>query len=303
MRLANLKGRAVLVLDGTTPDSAKACDVAVASEGRFGPDLPGIYDRWDEFVAWAGSTELVADTVVERGHLGSPSPAPRQVVAIGLNYAEHAIETGFEAPTELPPIFTKFPSAITGPYGDVTLPHGGDTDWEVEVVAVIGRAAHHITEAEAWDHVAGLAVGQDLSDRRLQFAVAPPQFGFAKSYPAFAPIGPWLVTLDELAAAGLDPDDLNLGCAIDGEVVQEGRTAHLIFSIPRTIAKLSEVITLMPGDVIFTGTPDGVGMGMEPPRYLRDGESVRTWVEGIGEMEHRFVAEPEPAATTNRSSS
>lgn len=306
MRLANLKDRAVLVLDGSSPDSAKACDVGTASRGRFGPDLAGIYDRWDEFVAWAASSELVADTVVERSHLGSPSPAPRQVVAIGLNYAEHATETGFEVPTDLPPIFTKFPSSISGAYHDVVLPRKGNTDWEVEVVAVIGRTAHHISEAEAWDHVAGLSIGQDLSDRRLQFAVTPAQFGFAKSYPGFAPIGPWLVTLDELTAAGLDPDDLALGCAIDGQVVQGGRTSHLIFSIPRTIAKLSEVITLMPGDVIFTGTPDGVGMGMDPPRFLREGETLRTWVEGIGEMEHRFIAEPQPqsqpAPTTIRSS-
>lgn len=281
MRLANHDGRAVLVLPGTDD---KAADVATASAGAFGPDLQGIYDRWEEFVSWAADADLVADVVLDRTRLGSPSPRPSQVVAIGLNYADHAAETGFEPPTDLPPVFTKFASSITGPYGEVSLPEGGHTDWEVEVVAVIGKQAHRVSAEEAWDHVAGLSVGQDLSERILQFVGQAPQFGFAKSYPGFAPIGPWLVTLDEIP----DRDDLALGCAIDGQVVQDGRTSKLIFSIPRTIAKLSEVITLRPGDVIFTGTPDGVGLGMQPQRFLQPGETLRTWVEGIGEMEHTF---------------
>lgn len=281
MRLANHDGRAVLVLPGTDD---KAADVATASAGAFGPDLQGIYDRWDAFVSWAAEADLVADVVLDRTRLGSPSPRPSQVVAIGLNYADHAAETGFEPPTDLPPVFTKFASSITGPYGEVSLPDGGHTDWEVEVVAVIGKQAHRVSAEEAWDHVAGLSVGQDLSERILQFVGQAPQFGFAKSYPGFAPIGPWLVTLDEIP----DRDDLALGCAIDGQVVQDGRTSKLIFSIPRTIAKLSEVITLRPGDVIFTGTPDGVGLGMQPQRFLQPGETLRTWVEGIGEMEHTF---------------
>lgn len=281
MRLANHDGRAVLVLPGTDD---KAADVATASAGAFGPDLQGIYDRWDAFVSWAAEADLVADVVLDRTRLGSPSPRPSQVVAIGLNYADHAAETGFEPPTDLPPVFTKFASSITGPYGEVSLPEGGHTDWEVEVVAVIGKQAHRVSAEEAWDHVAGLSVGQDLSERILQFVGQAPQFGFAKSYPGFAPIGPWLVTLDEVP----DRDDLALGCAIDGQVVQDGRTSKLIFSIPRTIAKLSEVITLRPGDVIFTGTPDGVGLGMQPQRFLQPGETLRTWVEGIGEMEHTF---------------
>lgn len=281
MRLANHDGRAVLVLPGTDD---KAADVATASAGAFGPDLQGIYDRWDAFVSWAAEADLVADVVLDRTRLGSPSPRPSQVVAIGLNYADHAAETGFEPPTDLPPVFTKFASSITGPYGEVSLPEGGHTDWEVEVVAVIGKQAHRVSAEEAWDHVAGLSVGQDLSERILQFVGQAPQFGFAKSYPGFAPIGPWLVTLDEIP----DRDDLALGCAIDGQVVQDGRTSKLIFSIPRTIAKLSEVITLRPGDVIFTGTPDGVGLGMQPQRFLQPGETLRTWVEGIGEMEHTF---------------
>ena len=283
MRIANHDGRAVLILS-----DERAADIATASAGRFGPEPASLFRDWDAFVAWAAAAEFKADVVVQKDRLGSPSPYPSQVVAIGLNYADHAAETGFEVPTTLPPVFTKFPSAITGPYGEVTLPRGGNTDWEVEVVAIIGREAHRVAAEDAWSYVAGLTVGQDLSERVSQMAGPAPQFGLAKSFPGFAPIGPWLVTLDELEAAGLDKDDLALGCAIDGETVQDGRTSKLIFSIPRTIAKLSEVITLRPGDMIFTGTPDGVGMGMQPPRFLRPGETLRTWVEGVGELQHTF---------------
>lgn len=279
MRIANHAGRAVLVVSDD-----KAADIATASAGRFGPDPQSIYDRWDDFTAWAATATPAPDVEIDRPSLGSPSPAPSQVIAIGLNYADHATETGFEPPKDLPPVFTKFASSITGPYGEIGLPDGGHTDWEVEVVAVIGRPAHRVSADRAWDHVAGLTVGQDLSERILQFTGEAPQFGFAKSYPGFAPIGPWLVTLDEIP----NRDDLALGCSIDGETVQDGRTSKLIFSIPRTIAKLSEVLTLRPGDVIFTGTPDGVGLGRAPQRFLRSGETLRTWVDGIGEMEHTF---------------
>ncbi|MFB4308515.1 fumarylacetoacetate hydrolase family protein [Actinomadura sp. GTD37] len=279
MRIANHAGRAVLVVS-----DGKAADIATASDGRFGPGPQSVYDDWDAFTSWAATATPAPDVEIDALLLGSPSPAPSQVVAIGLNYADHAAETGFEPPTDLPPVFTKFASSITGPYGEIALPDGGHTDWEVEVVAVIGRTAHKVSPADAWDHVAGLTVGQDLSERILQFVGEAPQFGFAKSYPGFAPIGPWLVTLDEIP----DRDDLALGCAIDGETVQDGRTSKLIFSIPQTIAKLSEVLTLRPGDVIFTGTPDGVGLGRTPQRFLRPGETLRTWVEGIGEMEHTF---------------
>ncbi|MGW3769546.1 fumarylacetoacetate hydrolase family protein [Actinomadura verrucosospora] len=279
MRIANHAGRAVLVVaDG------KAADVATASDGRFGPDPQSLYDRWDAFTAWAATAAPVPDVEIDAARLGPPSPAPSQVIAIGLNYAGHAAETGFEPPKDLPPVFTKFASSLTGPYGQIALPEGGHTDWEVEVVAVIGRTAHRVAAGEAWDHVAGLSVGQDLSERILQFTGEAPQFGLAKSHPGFAPIGPWLVTLDEIP----DRDDLALGCSIDGETVQDGRTSKLIFSIPRTIADLSRVVTLRPGDVIFTGTPDGVGLGRTPQRFLRPGETLRTWVEGIGEMEHTF---------------
>lgn len=281
MRLAHHDGRAVLLIE-----DEHGADVASASGGRFGPDLPGIYQRWVEFVSWADAAlvDLTADVTIDRTLLAAPSPRPAQIVAIGLNYADHAAETGFEVPSTLPPVFTKFPSSITGPYGEIELPEGGSTDWEVEVVAVIGRQAHRIPPDEAWDYVAGVTIGQDLSERVSQMAGPAPQFGLAKSFPGFSPMGPWLVTPEELA----DRDDMALGCSINGETVQSGRTSKLIFSIPRSIAKIAEVITLMPGDLIFTGTPDGVGMGRQPPRFLKHGETLRTWVEGIGEMVHTF---------------
>jgi 2-keto-4-pentenoate hydratase/2-oxohepta-3-ene-1,7-dioic acid hydratase in catechol pathway len=283
MRIANHDGRAVLVLADD-----KGVDVARASHGEFGSSIADLYSRWEELRAWVDSLgapdDLTPDVVIDPELLGAPSPRPAQAIAIGLNYEEHAHETGYQVPTRLPPVFAKFTSSITGPRGVVDLPPGGHTDWEVEVVAVIGRTAHRITADRAWDHVAGLTVGQDLSERVSQMAGPAPQFGLAKSFPGFSPMGPWLVTPDELT----DPDDLALGCAIDGEPVQDGRTSKLIFSIPRSIAALSQVLTLLPGDVVFTGTPDGVGLGRSPQRFLRPGETLRTWVEGIGEMVHTF---------------
>lgn len=278
MRLANLDGRAVVVLSDD-----KGVDVHAASGGAFGPELPGIYTRWAEFRAWiVEAGDLAPDVEIAPERLGAPSPQPAQMIAIGLNYAEHAHETGYDAPSDLPPVFAKFVSSITGPRGVIDLPPGGHTDWEVEVVAVIGRTAHKVSAQGAWDHVAGLTTGQDLSERISQFSGQAPQFGLAKSFPKFSPMGPWLVTTDELA----DRDDIALGCSIDGEVVQDGRTSNLLFSIPRSIAALSEVLTLLPGDVIFTGTPDGVGIGRSPQRFLQPGETLRTWVEGVGEMVH-----------------
>ena len=142
-----------------------------------------------------------------------------------------------------------------------------------------------MAEADAWAHVAGLTVGQDISERTVQFA-AGSQFSLGKSYRGFGPMGPWLVTPDEVA----DPDDLGLGCSIDGTTVQDARTSDLIFSVPRLIAELSAVLPLLPGDIIFTGTPAGVGVTSKPPRFLQVGETVETWIEGIGTIRNRFVA-------------
>ncbi|MFJ8861552.1 fumarylacetoacetate hydrolase family protein [Streptomyces sp. NPDC102451] len=279
MRIANLSGRLALIADG------RAIDVERASGGVFAADPQAVYERWDEFRTWAAGADLPAGVSFEASDLGSPAPAPRQTLAIGLNYRDHAAESGFVAPDGLPPVFTKYVTSISGPVTEVALPPGGHTDWEVELVAVIGARAEKVTEADAWSHVAGLAVGQDISERIVQLAGPAPQFSLGKSYPGFAPIGPWLVSPDEFD----DPDDLELRCAINGEEVQKGRTRDLIFSVPALIAGLSAVLPLLPGDVIFTGTPAGVGLGRDPQRFLAPGDELVSTVEGIGGLRQTFV--------------
>jgi len=290
VRIANLDNRAVLVVGD--PGDERAVDIATASDDRFGPDLPSVFTSWDEVRAWASEVDPAGTTTtaIDRTRLGAPSPAPRQVFAIGLNYREHAAESGMEAPTHLPPVFTKYVSSFSGPDTEVVIPDGGNVDWEVELVVVIGRQGHRIAETDAWSHLAGVTVGQDISERVAQMRGPAPQFGLAKSFPGFAPQGPWLVTPDEFA----DPDDLELGCRIDGDEVQRGRTRDMIFPVPALIAALSENVTLYPGDVIFTGTPAGVGMGRDPQRFLQPGETLDTWIEGIGELHQRFVAAGRP---------
>ncbi len=282
MRLANLGGRATLVVPGSDD---RGVDIAEASGGKFGPDVQVLYDEWDAFCTFVADLDLttVAAVKLHEGELRAPVPAPRQVFGIGLNYRSHAAEAGIDVPTG-PATFTKFPASITGPYADVELPNG-TVDWEVELVAVIGRRADRVAAASGWSHVAGLTVGQDLSDRTLQFA-AGGQFSLGKSHRGFTPLGPWLVTPDELD----DPDDLALGCAIDGETVQDARTSDLVFAVSQLVAELSAVVPLLPGDIIFTGTPGGVGFSRRPPRFLQPGETLESWVAGIGTIRTRFAS-------------
>ncbi|SEF20036.1 2-keto-4-pentenoate hydratase/2-oxohepta-3-ene-1,7-dioic acid hydratase (catechol pathway) [Amycolatopsis pretoriensis] len=277
MRIANLAGRLVLL----TGDGA--VDVERASGQRFPADPHAVYARWTEFTAWAaGLRDLDAEAFDETG-LRAPSPTPAQVFGVGLNYRDHAAESGLGLP-ESPAVFTKFPSCLTGPSGDIALT-GSTVDWEVELVAVIGREARNVPAERGWDHVAGLTIGQDLSDRTVQLAGPAPQFSLGKSAPGFGPTGPWLVTPDEFA----DRDNLELGCAVNGESVQKGRTSDLIFPVPEIVARLSAILPLRPGDVIFTGTPSGVGMARSPQRFLAAGDELATTIEGIGSMRHRFT--------------
>jgi 2-keto-4-pentenoate hydratase/2-oxohepta-3-ene-1,7-dioic acid hydratase in catechol pathway len=280
MRIANVGGRLNLLVDG------RVLDVARASGGRFAADPQAVYEVFDDFKQWAAAQDGQGDAAEpDPASLGSPAPAPRQVFAIGLNYADHAAEGGITELPEEPTVFTKFASSFSGPVSEVRLPTAA-VDWEVELVAVISRTAREVDVEHAWDHVAGLTVGQDLSERQSQLRGPVPQFSLAKSHAGFSPTGPVLVTPDELP----DPDDLEIGCTVNGEEVQKARTADMIFSVPQLIAHLSSVVTLYPGDVIFTGTPAGVGMGRKPERYLRPGDELRSWVEGIGELHQRFSA-------------
>jgi 2,4-didehydro-3-deoxy-L-rhamnonate hydrolase len=275
MKLANLGGRAVLVLDDAV------ADVHTSSGGRFGPTLTKVYEEWSAFVEFSSGVTAGTGSLVE-ADLRCPVPEPRQVFAIGLNYRSHAEESGMALPS-VPATFTKFPASLSGPFDDIEIV-GPTVDWEVELVAVIGTRADRVQEDRAWAHVAGLTVGQDISDRTLQFA-AGSQFSLGKSRRGFGPMGPWLVTLDEVP----DPDDLGLGCSVDGETMQDARTADLIFSVPSLVAELSAVLPLLPGDVLFTGTPAGIGATRQPSVFLQPGQVLETWVEGIGTIRNRCV--------------
>jgi 2,4-diketo-3-deoxy-L-fuconate hydrolase len=276
VKLANLDGRAALVLGD------EIADIATASHGRFGPDPMGLYDEWDAFRDFAATVTVATGPLIE-ADLRNPVPRPRQVFAIGLNYRSHAEESG-TAPPDVPIVFTKFPASLAGPYDDIEV-IGDTTDWEVELVVVIGRTADRVDEADAWTHVAGLTIGQDISDRHLQFA-AGSQFSLGKSRRGYGPIGPWVATPDDLE----NPNDLALGCSVDGEKLQDARTSDLIFSVPRLVSELSAVLPLLTGDVIFTGTPGGVGVARKPPRFLQPGNTLETWIEGIGTIRNRIVA-------------
>jgi 2,4-didehydro-3-deoxy-L-rhamnonate hydrolase len=277
MRVANVDGRLKLVRDGGS------LDVERASKGRFASDPTMAYARFDELAEWA-TTAGGSDEAFDAASASCPVPAPRQVFAIGLNYSDHAAEAGMATPTA-PVVFSKFQSSLAGAVTTVGLP-AGSVDWEVEVVAVIGAIANSVREDRAWEHVAGLSIGQDLSERELQRSGPAPQFSLAKSYRDFSPVGPCVVTPDEFD----DPDDLELGCEVNGVVMQKGQTRDMIFSIPETIAYLSRVVTLYPGDLIFTGTPSGVGMGRTPPIFLKAGDVLESWITGIGSITQTFVA-------------
>lgn len=298
MRIANLKGRLVIV-EGET-----ALDVAEASGGRFSADPQAVFAEWDAFRAWAAAWTATEDAAQNAGQdaaqtawqdaarvepfavedLGPPVPRPSQVFAIGINYAEHAREAGYP-PDSAPVTFTKFPSCLAGPVCEVELP--SDTvDWEVEAVVAISRSAYRIGREGAWDHVAGITLGQDLSERASQLAGSKPQFSLAKSFAGFGPTGPWLVTLDEFE----DPTDLAISCRLSGETVQSSRTAAMIYDVPELLVRLSRVCRLAPGDLIFTGTPPGVGNARTPKRFIRPGEVLVSELEGVGRITQRFVA-------------
>ncbi|MET4781543.1 fumarylacetoacetate hydrolase family protein [Glaciihabitans sp. UYNi722] len=291
MRIANLSGRAVLL--GAT----KALDIAVASEGAFGPDSQSVWDSWSAFIAWAMPIEVDSNPAAEgysQSDLAAPVARPSQIFAVGLNYADHASEADMVLP-ENPLVFTKFPSSLTGPNATVTL-SSDHVDWEAELVVVIGNGGRNIPKSDGWSAVAGLTVGQDLSDRTVQSWGAPAaQFALGKSFAGYSPTGPAVVTTDEIGATG-HLNSLDITCSVvdpeggEPRILQNGNTRDLIFSVPDLVARLSAVVELRPGDLIFTGTPSGVGMGHKPPQFLKVGQRLTTTIEGVGTITQTLKA-------------
>ena len=280
-RLANVNGRAALVRGDSYTD------VATHSSGALGSDpmevlaRPDLLSELSATLDEASVTGLLVDVV-----LGPPVPRPQKSFGIGLNYAAHAAEGGREAP-DSPLVFTKFPSCLVGPTADVEIRSGG-CDYEGELVVVIGEGGRDITIDDAWNHVVGVTVGQDISDRPVQFAATPPHFNLGKSFDTFGPIGPVVVSTDEL----VDRDTLRVVCAVNGEVRQDGNTADLIFDVPTLVSFLSSITTLVTGDIIFTGTPEGVGAAQG--KFLADGDVITTTIDGIGTMTNRVVRIGDP---------
>lgn len=273
-RLANVDGRAALV------EGDDYHDVATASGGAMAPDLMACMARGPELHALAATLgDRAADGSLSDVRLGPPVPRPRNSFAVGLNYQSHADEADMEPP-ERPLVFTKFPSCIVGPDDDIEL-RCETGDYEAELVVVIGVGGRDIAAEDAWDHVLGVTVGQDISDRALQFAAKPPHFDLGKSRDTFGPIGPVLVSVDAVG----DPTSLAITCDVNGERRQDGSTGQLIFDVPYLINYLSGITTLEPGDLIFTGTPDGIGATQGT--FLAPGDVVTTTIQGIGTMTNR----------------
>ena len=275
-RLANIDGRAALV------SGENYYDLEKISQGNFSQDPMQALEALSELSALGAQLDnfepsgQLADV-----ELGPPVPNPKNCYAVGLNYRNHAEESNMAMPP-VPMVFTKHTSCISGPTADIEM-RSDYVDYEAELVAVIGKPGKDIAKETAWQHVAGLCVGQDISDRPMQFSAAPPQFNLGKSFDTFGPIGPVLTSLESLQ----DYHSMEIQCNVSGEVRQKDNVSDLIFDIPYLIAYLSEIVTLKTGDIIFTGTPAGVGV--LDGKYLRNGDMLTTSIEGLGTLRNRCV--------------
>lgn len=278
-----------------------AVDTAVAHQGSWlragacdpaaeGADVVELLARRHDLQRAVASVDTESlhrsgDAVPESAaELALPLPGPRAIIAVGLNYRQHADEVVWEAPPT-PLLFAKWPSALTGPYDRIALDASlsAQVDYEVELAAVIGRTTVDVSADKALDHVAGYAVANDVSARDVQLSES--QWTRAKSFDGFCPLGPWVTTADEVA----DPQALELRCWVNGEVRQQAGTAQMIHTVAELVAFASQGTTLQPGDVVLTGTPSGVAMGDENPRWLRPGDVVRCEVSGLGHLENPVV--------------
>jgi 2,4-didehydro-3-deoxy-L-rhamnonate hydrolase len=281
MRLANVDGRASLVIHGRVLDVEKASDGKISSDPGVLCDL-SLHPKLSDLEASADVSALPA---LEEKRLGPPAPNPKKIVAVALNYRSHAEESNLTIPDE-PHVFGKW-CQPTGSFDPIVIPEGRDKiDYEAEIVVAIGRDGKALDPSEVWDHIAGVTCGQDISDRGEQFRPPVRQFTLAKSYDTFAPTGPVIVTPDSLP----DRDDLELVCTVDGEEMQRNRSSDLIFPIPELISWLSRFMTFRTGDLVFTGTPGGVGESRSPEVFLHDGMVVETEVSDVGKMRNPCVA-------------
>ena len=271
-RLANISGRASLVEDDNY------YDLEVISDGEFNSNPSDALQNQKRLKQLNGQlSEMEPTGVINDSELGPPVSFSANCYAVGLNYKNHAEESGLEIP-DVPMIFTKHTSCLVGPSATIEM-RSDAVDYEAELVAVVGKTGKDIRKEDAWDHVAGLCVGQDISDRGVQFSTKNlPQFNLGKSFDTFGPIGPFLVSPDELP----NKDGLEIECLVNDEVRQKDNTNDLIFDIPFIICYLSEIVTLNVGDVIFTGTPGGVGV-MEG-KFLKEGDILTTRIEGLGSL-------------------
>lgn len=258
-------------------------------------DVSGFIKDYDAFffshggvphLAWMiGQHDTMLPKIAEGERLGCPVANPSKILCIGLNYAKHAKETGAAIPAE-PILFMKSTTAITGPNDPVMIPKDSvKTDWEVELAFVMGKRASYVSEEEAMDYVAGYCLHNDVSEREFQLERGG-TWDKGKGCDTFAPLGPWMVTKDEIA----NPHNLRLWLSVNGKMMQDGNTDDLIFNIPQLVSYLSRFMTLLPGDIISTGTPAGVGLGFNPPVYLKPGDVVELGIDGLGTSKQNVIA-------------
>ena len=258
-------------------------DVSAFGED-FGEQFFGT-DGLTRLAKWWGEHAKDCPAVAEGTRLGSPVQRPSKIICIGLNYADHAKETNAQIPKE-PIVFFKSTSSLVGPNDNLIIPRNSQkTDWEVELAVVIGKKASYIEEKDALDHIAGYSLHNDYSEREFQLERGG-QWVKGKSCDSFAPLGPWLVTKEEIK----DVDNLRLWLTLNGKTMQDGTTANLIFKIPFLISYLSQFMTLLPGDVISTGTPAGVGLGMTPNVYIKAGDVIELGIDGLGSSKQTAIA-------------
>ena len=254
----------------------------------FGSDYDEAFfdsDGLSRLKAWADANADSAPAIGDDVRLGPPVGRPSKIVCIGLNFSDHAAESGMEPPAE-PVVFFKATSAYCGPNDSMRIPRGSKkSDWEVELAVVIGKKASYVEKADAMDHVAGYVLHNDYSERAFQIEMCG-QWVKGKSCDTFAPMGPFMATAEEIK----DVNDMNMWLKVNGETVQNGNTNKFIFDVPTVISYLSNFMTLLPGDIISTGTPPGVGLGFDPPRYLNVGDVVELGIDGLGSSKQTCIA-------------